>query len=136
VAALEPVEEGGVWDCLADQLWEEAECLAAQPCDGGGRSGDCAIADCEGDTDFPNIARYCGERPACEPLSPQAEAGGSVPSKDQLCDGFIDCLDGSDEPNCSPGAAIFHCASGDDVAPEKVCDGSDDCNDGSDESCL
>src|SRR5262249_9755695 len=53
------------------------------------------------------------------------------------CDGFAQCMDGSDEANC-PDSAFFYCT---DTGAGRVpvamrCDGNPDCTDGSDEqSC-
>jgi hypothetical protein len=46
-----------------------------------------------------------------------------------LCDGYRDCADGSDE-----GVLCFSCANGNRVNVFYTCDGDDDCGDGSDES--
>ncbi|KAK3885529.1 hypothetical protein Pcinc_009189 [Petrolisthes cinctipes] len=53
------------------------------------------------------------------------------------CDFIVDCLDGSDERNCSRPEcpkSFFECSNKECVTEGKICDGIYDCVDGSDES--
>ena len=66
----------------------------------------------------------CGSNRYCLPLA-------------WKCDGESDCIDGSDEANCSSNACEswqFQCANKRCIMKSWVCDGDNDCHDGSDES--
>ena len=56
------------------------------------------------------------------------------------CDGYRDCVDGSDEENCPPlqppcRPDETECVSGGCVFKGHLCDGVEQCADGSDENC-
>lgn len=53
---------------------------------------------------------------------------GKVLDDDEECDGFEDCVDGSDEENC-----FFQCQNGDSIPAGRHCNNEIDCEDGSDE---
>lgn len=51
----------------------------------------------------------------------------------EVCDGWEDCSDGSDENGC-PAGTHFICTDGEKVPASDACDGGEDCWDGSDEN--
>lgn len=55
--------------------------------------------------------------------------GEELTVPDPACDGFQDCMDGSDEMECP----VFNCVDGSTVPLTSQCDGKSDCPDGSDE---
>ncbi|XP_015749454.1 PREDICTED: MAM and LDL-receptor class A domain-containing protein 1-like [Acropora digitifera] len=59
---------------------------------------------------------------------------GPCVSKDLVCDGDSDCLDNSDESDCTCSAAKFACPSGECISIENLCDSKSNCQDGTDES--
>ncbi|XP_015748604.1 PREDICTED: MAM and LDL-receptor class A domain-containing protein 1-like [Acropora digitifera] len=63
----------------------------------------------------------------------QCENGPCV-SKDLVCDGDSDCLDNSDERDCTCSATKFACPSGECISIENLCDSKSNCQDGTDES--
>lgn len=58
--------------------------------------------------------------------------GNTAVRAEQVCDGNVDCPDGSDEAGCRPGYYCFDVSSR--IIPfEFVCDGKSDCDEGQDE---
>ncbi|XP_049628648.1 low-density lipoprotein receptor-like [Suncus etruscus] len=73
----------------------------------------------------------------CTSSSVLCHNGKECITREKLCDGDVDCQDGSDEENCSHicnRSGIFRCLLGDKCIAEKFhCDGVQHCVDGSDE---
>jgi len=54
-----------------------------------------------------------------------------------ICDGYCDCLYGTDEQVCTCGSGNFTCGDGACISNTRYCDGIEDCSDGTDEaSCT
>lgn len=103
-----------VYACMLD-------CIAAKPC------GDLRAAFC-GDNE--QIYEQCWL--GCESPAFHCGNGEEVPA-DFQCDGEADCMDGSDETNCSNPTG-FLCGDGTQIPADFVCDEEPDCMDGSDEA--
>lgn len=70
---------------------------------------------------------------ACKGLSHLCDTSKCI-SQDKLCDGMVDCTDGTDEQNCKVCTENqFQCSNGDCINAEFVCDKFRDCADASDE---
>jgi hypothetical protein len=122
--ALAPNHEA--WDCLAEALWVEARCHDASKECGGGTVMSCAPpVDCPTDTASTATESYCRRR-AC------SQSGEPI-DETQLCDGTVDCEDGSDEHNCTPDQSVFDCGKGQTVTLSRLCDGVFDCPNSADE---
>lgn len=75
--------------------------------------------------------------PACRSYEFSCATGGQCVPQAWHCDGETDCLDGSDEQQCTAlcGPGQVSCLSGDQcVDYQQLCDGTPHCRDASDES--
>ncbi|KAK1803748.1 hypothetical protein P4O66_020763, partial [Electrophorus voltai] len=70
----------------------------------------------------------------CDPVREHRCGDGRCIPSEWLCDGDHDCLDNSDELNCSCKAQdLLECENGQCIPSAFYCDGDNDCKDGSDE---
>ncbi|KAI8502448.1 hypothetical protein Bbelb_200360 [Branchiostoma belcheri] len=66
---------------------------------------------------------------ACSQVERTVCTDGDCDVHEVICDGIVDCDDGSDENNCDEE----RCQNGTTISTTRVCDGTDDCGDNSDE---
>uniref|UniRef100_A0A3P8PZF7 Low density lipoprotein receptor-related protein 2b n=1 Tax=Astatotilapia calliptera TaxID=8154 RepID=A0A3P8PZF7_ASTCA len=86
--------------------------------------------DCIKDDSVPPPDNICGD------YSFECDEGRCRPNSDR-CDGIVDCIDQTDEANCTDSATCspyaFTCNNKHCIYASWRCDGMDDCGDGSDE---
>jgi hypothetical protein len=126
VAALAP-DDAPECACRAELLQGRARCFEAQAC------ADVDQIDfCDSPPDYScgggDAPGYCWRTHFCAP-------GDAEPlSRTKVCDGNVDCPDGSDERNCTPNQTAFECDDGGQLPITRVCDNVPDCADVSDET--
>lgn len=111
-------------DPKTGQIYENGEIFARD---------NCTLCECKGGEICCSLVEQC----QCKKDEVLCQDQLKCINQDWICDGEFDCIDQSDELNCTCKRNEFTCRNGECVLELLKCDGKSDCIDGSDEfSCF